>query len=321
MRIKALVLISCLMAILLTACSILLEEPAPRPTTPLPALLNDGSDPFAIATLDPGFAATVVASSQKMQNLPTLVIETYRDEAERILIPAGDFKMGCDSANPQEACQPNELPLHSVYLDAYQVHKYEVTNAQYAQCVGRGACSAPATLTSYTRPAYYGEPAFDDYPVIYVDWYQASAYCAATGGALPSEAQWEKAARGSQDTRMFPWGDARPTCGLVNGYVDNIYCVTDTAPGSSRAEGFSPYGVMNMSGNVWEWTNDWLDEGYYAVSPQQNPTGPLNGTHKVVRGGGWDRPWEQLRVDYRHRDVPGSSYSSVGFRCVYPVEY
>ena len=250
------------------------------------------------------------------------IIPPASNLAEMVPVPAGKFQMGCDAAIDNAftgaGCWPGEAPLHSVSLSAYSIDKYEVTNAQYAACVAAGKCSAPSSNASKTRSAYFNSAMYADYPVINVSWSQANQYCSWAGKRLPTEAEWEKAARGSKDTRAFPWGSSAPTCSTANISLASP-CLGDTAKVGSFPAGASPYGAMDMTGNVWEWVYDYYSQNYYSISPATNPTGPATGSYRVIRGGAFDFGIPDDRVDTRCYYNHGSCSSYplyTGFRCV-----
>jgi len=240
----------------------------------------------------------------------------YRDELgiPMALIPAGPFSMGSSSG------EDDEKPVHSIFLDDFYIDIYEVTNARFAACVDAGVCDTPADTTafesSYSRNPYYTNPEYDDYPVIYVSWYDAQDYCGWRGVRVPTEAEWEKAARGGLDDKVYPWGDEAPVreSGAANGASFNDPSnVTDT----DQVGSYSPngYGLYDMAGNLWEWVMDWYDEIYYARSPDRNPSGPDEGGFPVIRGGSWSDSEIRLRVSDRRFNHPNSGALNIGFRC------
>ena len=235
-----------------------------------------------------------------------------RFNIEWVDVDAGEFLMGSSDADIDailaecDGCErdwyADEQRQHPVSLDAFRISKYEITNAQYAQCVRAGGCAPPGSRTDYNNPNYA------NHPVVYVSWYDAQAFCEWVWGELPTEAQWEYAARGAEGN-VYPWGDEPPTCQRAQ-YGE---CEGGTVPvGSFGKAGASWCEVEDMAGNVWEWVWDWY--GGYPSEPQANPTGPENGNSKVLRGGAFSDNPPDLRAASRNIVVPDLRYDNIGFR-------
>lgn len=238
--------------------------------------------------------------------------ETVRQSAKdgmlMVHISAGVFWRGSGDLDPQS--RPDEKPFHAVYLDAFWIDQTEVTNVMYIGCVREGVCAPPAQVASRRNLVYFGQQAFNDYPVIYVTWKDADRYCRWAGRRLPTEAEWEKAARGT-DGRIFPWGNERASRWLAN--FDQQ--VGDTTRAGSYPAGASPFGVLDLAGNVAEWVADWFAADYYQSAPVVNPPGPPTGEFRVQRGGSWLSQAHAIRSAYRLWNYPDSSFEGIGFRC------
>jgi formylglycine-generating enzyme required for sulfatase activity len=282
-----------------------------------------------IVVLQPSVTSTLRATQPVVPSVTVATpIAGFTDEygAKMNLIPAGEFQMGND-ANASSAdclryrsgCQPSwfkeEEPVHTVYLDAFYIDLYEVTNAQYAQCVKAGACTEPEKESSSKRSSYYGNSDFSNYPVINVSWKQAWAFCEWRGAELPTEAQWEKAARGGLEGKLYPWGDEIPVCqeGIDNGANGDDCIEKDTKEvGSYAPNGF---GLFDMAGNVEELVFDWYSAEYYVDSPNRNPHGPESGAMRVTRGGSFSNGGYAMRVAWRGGLIYNSWDFYTGFRC------
>ena len=230
------------------------------------------------------------------------------DGMVQVYIPSGQFLMG--SLETEPGTGKEEQPQHPVYLSVYWIDQTEVTNTMYLRCVREGVCRPPKDTRSNTRPAYFDEPSFGSYPVIYVTWKDAEAYCRWAGRRLPSEAEWEKAARG-EARQTYPWGEYPPGPGMAN--FNNQ--VGDTRAVGSYPAGASTYGALDMAGNVAEWVADWYDPDYYPVSPASNPAGPETGEFRVLRGGSWFNMQRAMRAAFRLSNYPDLQSDTLGFRC------
>jgi formylglycine-generating enzyme required for sulfatase activity len=229
-----------------------------------------------------------------------------KDGSSLVLIPAGEFWMGSEEGYPAER------PVHRVSVEAFYLGAYLVTNAQYAQFVAATGHRAPylddprVQRENWSRETGSYPSARARHPVVLVSWRDAQAYCEWAGGRLPTEAEWERAARGGLDRKRYPWGDD----------IDPSRANYDNQEGATAVGLYAPnsYGLFDMAGNVWEWVADWYDPHYYARSPMANPIGPEHGSTKVLRGGAWLLFPEFCRVAYRFRNSPDFRFNLIGFR-------
>jgi formylglycine-generating enzyme required for sulfatase activity len=266
---------------------------------------------------------TSSSSTAIVPSTPETIKISPADGMTQILIPEGTFFMGGMDVYREN----DELPVREVLIRTFWMDQVEVTNGMYNLCVQSGDCRPPMQLRSDNREEYFGNPDFQDYPVVYVTWSDANAYCQWAGRRLPTEAEWERAARGD-DKRNYPWGDEPP-----NEYNSNSQnFVSDTSRVGSYAEGASPFGILDMGGNVWEWVADRYRPDYYGRSPAENPAGPAEdevfNSMRVIRGGSFQDDGNFLRLANRNamegpnlKAQPdeetyfGKSSNKVGFRC------
>jgi formylglycine-generating enzyme required for sulfatase activity len=309
----------CILMILLTACGTGTPVPPSQPTTTVirTSAPTNSPTPLPSPTVEPTASPTLAPTET-----PVSLRFSPTDGMPQVFIPAGTFRMGGLDVRASE----NEKPAHDVTLDAFWMDQLEVTNGMFALCVAAGACEPPHLLKSQRRLDYYNNPEFKDYPVVYVTWGQATAYCTWAGRRLPTEAEWERAARGD-DFRTFPWGEAKPDATIAN----FNFMVGDTTRVGTYAAGASPYGVLDMAGNVAEWVNDFFVIGSYQTAETLNPHGPAESYtyQRVVRGGSLGDAEINIRVSKRSSvagpnptnilDPAGliGAYSPrIGFRCV-----
>jgi formylglycine-generating enzyme required for sulfatase activity len=252
---------------------------------------------------------TCTSCTPKSSSTSTSCTPTNTDGAETIFIDGSTFMMG--SLSTDVGAESDEQPQHEVNLGCYNIYKKEVTNAMYAKCVASGSCF-PVQPRENTPTAHVNDPLFSEYPVVGVDYNMATEYCSWAGARLTTEAEWEYASRGNK-LFTYPWGNNDPTCSLANS--KGCFNPDDTEKVGSLTAGNSPVKVMDVAGNAWEWVFDWYGANYYQNSPSNNPTGPINGFWKVVRGGGYNSIPSFLRTANRHAGDPYEAYYNVGFRC------
>ena len=286
---------------LMLAC----QPSATIPSPPNPAVVPPRTGQLAQTDLHPGDAPGTEEPS---------VESGVKDGMVRI--PAGAFLRGCN-ADVDQTCDEDEKPSQEVLQDDYWIDKTEVTVADFRRCVEAGQCEAPVDRSASGR-CNWGDTLRDRHPVNCVNWSQADAYCRWAGKRLPSESEWEKAARGG-DGRKFPWGNEPVSCDLSiwRDQTNGDGCGREgTWPVCSKEAGNSPFGLCDMSGNVWEWVADWYDAGFYTTGPLKNPINGTASEFRVIRGGSWDCGYDvALRASERGWVDGGLRPFYAGFRC------
>jgi formylglycine-generating enzyme required for sulfatase activity len=251
-----------------------------------------------------GQTSTPTMNSQSEKSLPTTI--TGKDGAPMVLVSAGAFTMG----SPDGEGGSDEHPQHTVDLDAFYIDQYEVTVERYKRLM---------IQKNRANPDYWDQVKLSrdgQKPVVGIDWNDAQAYCEWAGKRLPTEAEWEKAARGT-DKRTYPWGESKPNSSTANfgkDWSDQFYDER-IKPVGTYERGKSPYGAYDMAGNVWEWVADWYDKDYYQPNHPKNPQGPSSGDLKVLRGGSWGSYSSVLRSANRLRSDPANRFAGNGVRC------
>lgn len=246
---------------------------------------------------------------------------------EMVRIPAGSFTMGSDKKTDKNAYLV-EMPQRKVHLDAYEIDKYEVTTVQYLKFVL--ATNRPPQVDWKFDGGNFQETMVS-HPIMHVTWYEADEYCKWTGKRLPTEAEWEKAARGEADARVYPWGNEMAglsrsnygrsgLSGPVRDRPERLLLYPPIISVFKYDNAASPYGVLQMAGNVAEWVADWYDKDYYKTALDRNPKGPEKGSQKAFRGGGWIDSTPSVRVSQRNGTDPKTSMNWMGFRCARDVQ-
>jgi formylglycine-generating enzyme required for sulfatase activity len=228
-----------------------------------------------------------------------------KDGAPMVLVPAGEFWMGLSEGEGLD----DEQPRHKVFLDAYYIDKYEITTERYAKFL---------SFTQWEKPLNWDKVKFPDHanrPVVGVTWSDADAYCRISGRRLPTEAEWERAARGENE-RKFPWGDTRPKPSVALFGQMTQFTYDLLKPIGSYPNGEGPNGTFDQAGNVAEWVQDWYDGEYYREGPERNPQGPTTGQYKMIRGGSWsDMPVYLMSASRTSKLPPETRNAFIGFRC------